>query len=95
MDKNTFSPSQSVHSLSDIDDYHNLSGFICPPSPQDNSEIEQIAVNTPAKDLALNSDAFILWPEIPSTVHVIAPVGWDYDRIILMVRMGKNMGVNG
>ena len=59
MDKNTYSSRQSLQSLSHMDDYNYLSSSTCPHSPQDNSNLENVAVNTTAEDLAVNSDAFI------------------------------------
>ena len=46
MDKNTYPPTQSVHSLNDMDDYHNLSSSTCPPSPENNSDLEKVRSNT-------------------------------------------------
>ena len=47
--------------------------FTCPPLPQDNSDLKQVAAKKTAQDLAVNSGAFISTPGTPSTVHVIAP----------------------
>ena len=77
-DKNIYSPTQSVHSLSEMDDYHNLSSSTCPALPQDNSNLEQIAANRLAQYLVVNSYAFILTPGKPTTVNVITPMIYDY-----------------
>ena len=45
MDNKTYSPTQSVHSLSDMDDNHNLSSFTCHPSPQDKRDLKQVATS--------------------------------------------------
>ena len=42
--------------------------------PEDNSDLEQVAVKTQEEDLAGNSDAFISTLGTPSTVHVITNV---------------------
>ena len=47
--KNTYSPTQSVHSLSDLDDFHNLSSSTWPHSPQVDSDFKNVEVNTPKK----------------------------------------------
>ena len=64
--------------MSEIDHYYILLISICPPSPQGNSDWEQVAANTPAQGLAVKPDVFIITPETPSTVHVIISVGYDY-----------------
>ena len=74
VDKNTYCPTQPVHSLSGMDDYYNLSTYTCPPSPQDNRDLEQVAANRSEQDLAVNSDVFIPTPRIPSKVHVLIMV---------------------
>ena len=61
-----------------MDDYHNLSSFICPPSPQENSYLQQVAAKTPLQYLAANSNIFISTPGRPSTGHLITPMGYDY-----------------
>ena len=64
MNKNTCSL-LSFHCLSDIDQYHNLSMSTCPSLPSENSDFEQVAANSPAQDLAVNSDVFISQLEHP------------------------------
>ena len=45
---------QSVHSLSDKDDYQNASRSTCSPSLQDISDLKQVAANTSVQDVAVN-----------------------------------------
>ena len=47
MDNDVYPPTQSVHSLCYMDYSHNLLNSTCPPSPLDNSALEQIATKTP------------------------------------------------
>ena len=70
MDNNTYFPTQ-FHSLADMDHNHNLTSYTSPPSLHDSSDFKQVTAHTPHHDLAVNSDAFILTPGTPSTVHII------------------------
>ena len=75
INKNTYSPAQSVHSLSDMDNYYNLSSSNFPPSPQDCTDLGQGEANTLLQDLACNLDAFISTPGPPNIVHIITHMG--------------------
>ena len=59
--------------LSDTDNYHNALSSTCPPSPEDKSDLEQVAGNTPSQDLAFASDVCTSTPWTLTTVHVITP----------------------
>ena len=63
--------------LSNMDDSHRLSNSTCPPSPQDNGNLELVAVSTSPQNLAVFR-CIISTSRTPSTVHVITPVGNDY-----------------
>ena len=74
---NAYSPTQSVHSLSDMDHNHNLWSSSYPPSFHGNSDLEHASAKTLPQDLAVKSDAFISIPQTPITVHLITPMGYD------------------
>ena len=78
MDRKTYCLTQSVCSLGDMDDCHDLSSSPCPPSPQYNGELEQVAASTPAQDLTVDSGAFSSTPGISSTVQEKTLSSYDY-----------------
>ena len=85
MEKKAYSPTLSVHCPCDMDDYHNLPSSTCPPSGQDNNDLDNAGAHTPAYTLAVNSDAFISTHGTPSTIQVINP------RVMIM---GMNLVQN-
>ena len=61
-----------------MDDNHSLSSSACPPSPQDNSDMQEIAVNATPQDLEVTSDTYISIPGTLHKVHIVTLMGFDY-----------------
>ena len=78
MDKNSYSPTWPAHSMSDTNHNQNLSSSTCPASPPVNSHLDHIVANMPAQNLPVNSDTLVSTLGIPSTMHVISPMSYNY-----------------